>query len=238
MDLIGKWELQWRWARSWNSGIFRRCRRQCGGMYRVLQWRNMFGDEIWEYSGVGGRKLCPLTGTCKKYYWPLPCMLARNFYKNSMRPLYTGGKKKAGQQWTRRKQRWDVRVSASSGDYHPPHPCQLLTMHILIDCWPPWCRGCLPLTVRQNDVGGEVGARPAHHCAPYGWCSSMGCKALVRREGASLSLSHGPEQLTLEAPGEVPYCLIQLGAGCPQQGGEWGQGAGDLLGNDQLYGQL
>ena len=34
----------------------------------------MFGDGVWEYSGVGGQKLCPLTD--KKFEWTQECQIA------------------------------------------------------------------------------------------------------------------------------------------------------------------
>ena len=63
------------------DGLWDHCR--CGGTYGVSQWRNMFRVVIWEYSGDGGRKLCPLTvypSTCFHFYfhvlwlcsWPFP----------------------------------------------------------------------------------------------------------------------------------------------------------------------
>ena len=67
---------------------------------------------------------------------------------------------------------------------------------------------------------GEGGAGPAHHHPPRGWCSSLGCEALLRGEGASPSLSpelHGklpwPENSTLELLGEAAHCCIWPGAG-------------------------
>ena len=83
---------------------------------------------------------------------------------------------------------------------------------------------------------GREGGSEVSPPLPCAWVVLVcGVWGIAGVEGAGLSPTHWSHQqqarlewLRLEAPGEVADCWIQLGAGCPQRGGEWWQGAGSV----------